>query len=56
MKRELVIKKCVSCGATVKVIEDCNCGDDCGIKCCGEKMTVLQPNSVDASFEKHILL
>ena len=54
MKRELVIKKCMSCGATVKVIEDCHCGDDCGIKCCGEKMTVLVPNSVDASFEKHV--
>ena len=54
MKRELIIKKCMSCGATVKVLEDCKCGEDCGIKCCGEKMTVLEPNSVDASFEKHV--
>lgn len=54
MKRELIIKKCMSCGATVKVIEDCHCGDDCGIKCCGEKMTVLEPNSVDAAAEKHV--
>ena len=25
MNNELVIKKCKSCGATVKIIEDCNC-------------------------------
>ena len=25
MKNELIIKRCKSCGATVKVIEDCNC-------------------------------
>lgn len=50
---ELVIKKCKSCGATVKVIEDCNC-KDCGIICCGEKMEVLVPNSVDAAVEKHV--
>ena len=50
---ELVIKKCKSCGATVKVIEDCNC-KDCGIICCGEKMEVLVPNSVDAAIEKHV--
>lgn len=54
MKRELLIKKCMKCGATVKVLEDCKCGEDCGIKCCGEKMTVLVPNSVDAAVEKHV--
>jgi superoxide reductase len=54
MKRELLIKKCMNCGATVKVLEDCKCGEDCGIKCCGEKMTVLVPNSVDAAVEKHV--
>ena len=54
MKRELLIKKCMKCGAMVKVIEDCKCGEDCGIKCCGEKMAVLEPNSVDAAIEKHV--
>lgn len=53
MKNELVIKQCKSCGATVNVLEDCTC-NNCGIICCGEPMTKLVPNSVDASFEKHV--
>lgn len=53
MKNELIIKKCKSCGATVKVIEDCNC-KNCGIICCGEPMEILEPNSVDAAIEKHV--
>lgn len=53
MKNELVIKKCNRCGATVKVIEDCNC-EGCGIVCCGEPMQVMVPNSVDAAVEKHV--
>lgn len=51
--RELVIKKCLKCGATVKVIEDCNC-KDCGISCCGEPMKVLMANSSDGAAEKHL--
>lgn len=53
MSKELVIKKCKKCGATVKVLEDCECSG-CGIQCCGEEMKALIPNSVDAAFEKHI--
>lgn len=53
MKNELIIKKCNNCGAIVKVIEDCNC-ENCGIKCCGEEMKVMTPNSVDAAVEKHV--
>lgn len=53
MKNELIIKKCKSCGAIVKVIEDCNC-KECGIVCCGEPMEKLVPNSVDAAVEKHV--
>ena len=53
MKRELVLKKCKSCGAFVKVLKDCEC-DNCGIKCCGEQMSEVVPNSVDAAFEKHV--
>lgn len=53
MKNELVIKRCKSCGATVKVIEDCTC-EGCGIICCNEPMEVLKPNSVDAVVEKHV--
>ena len=53
MKNELVIKKCKNCGAIVKVIEDCN-NKECEIKCCGETMEKLVPNSVDAAIEKHV--
>ena len=53
MKNELVIKKCKSCGAMVKVLKDCTC-ENCGIKCCGEEMEILVPNSVEAAIEKHI--
>lgn len=53
MKKELLIKKCKKCGAMVKVLKDCTC-ENCGIKCCGEEMEMLTPNSVEASFEKHI--
>ena len=53
MSKELIIKKCTSCGATVKVLKDCTC-DNCGIRCCGEPMRELIPNSVDAAAEKHV--
>jgi superoxide reductase len=51
--RELVLKKCLKCGALIKVITDCTC-EECGIKCCGENMKLVKPNSVDAAVEKHI--
>lgn len=50
---ELIIKKCLKCGAMVEVLNDCVC-DNCGIKCCGEQMKTLKANSEDASFEKHL--
>lgn len=53
MSKEFKIKKCKTCGALVKVIEDCNC-PGCGIKCCNEEMKELIPNSVDAAIEKHV--
>ena len=53
MKNELIIKKCMNCGATVKIIDDCNC-KGCGITCCDVPMQVLTANSVDAAVEKHI--
>lgn len=53
MSKELVIKKCDSCGATVKVIEDCKC-NGCGIVCCDKPMRELKANSVDAAVEKHV--
>lgn len=53
MNNELVIKKCLKCGAIVKVIKDCNC-EDCGIKCCNEEMYTMKANSTDAVVEKHV--
>ena len=53
MSKELIIKKCLKCGALVKVLEDCTC-ENCGIKCCGEEMKALVPNSVDAAIEKNV--
>ena len=53
MKKELVIKKCKSCGAIIEVLEDCGY-EGCEIKCCGENMETLIPNSVDAAIEKHV--
>ena len=53
MKKELVIKKCLKCGALIEIINDCNC-EECGIMCCGEKMIEIKPNTIDASFEKHV--
>lgn len=54
MNNELKIRKCDSCGALVKVIEDCNCDSCNGIQCCGKEMRLLVPNSVDAAVEKHV--
>lgn len=53
MNQELKIKKCLKCGALVKVIQDCT-DEDCGIICCNEKMQELKPNSTDGAVEKHV--
>lgn len=37
--------KCMSCGAIVKEIVPCNCGN-CGIKCCGEQMVEIPEPSI----------
>lgn len=49
---DLTIKRCSKCGAMVQVMKDCTC-DNCGIKCCGEQMQTLVPNTVDCAVEKH---
>ena len=50
---DLLIRKCMKCGALIEVLNDCNC-EDCGIKCCGETMRTFLPNKEEASFEKHM--
>ena len=52
MSKDFIVRRCDSCGALVKVFEECNCA--CGLVCCGEKMEVVKANSVDAAAEKHI--
>ena len=47
------LRICNKCGALIEVLKDCTC-ENCGIKCCGEQTKAVVPNSVDASFEKHI--
>ena len=51
--KELILKKCMKCGALVQVFEDCHC-ENCGIQCCKEAMKTLVPNSADAAAEKHL--
>lgn len=53
MKKELILKKCLKCGALVEILNDCHC-PDCNVTCCGEKMITLLANKEEASFEKHI--
>lgn len=48
----MIIKKCIDCGATVRILEDCKC-EDCGIKCCDKEMIELKPNESDGAVEKH---
>jgi superoxide reductase len=50
---DLIIKRCLKCGATVEVLHDCTC-ENCGIKCCGQEMQIDVPNTVDAAVEKHL--
>ena len=49
----MILKKCMKCGAEVEVLKNCTC-NDCGIVCCGEKMTTINPNTVDCAVEKHL--
>ena len=51
--KELKLKKCMKCGALVKVLEDCTC-EGCGIVCCSEPMELVKANSTDAAVEKHV--
>lgn len=47
------IKKCLECGAIIKVLEDCTC-DNCGITCCGKEMFEFRNNESDGAVEKHM--
>ncbi len=51
--KEMVIKKCLKCGAVADVLVDCKCSG-CGISCCGEPMVEMTPNTAEAAVEKHL--
>lgn len=51
MNNELLLKKCLKCGLSIKVMNGVRCGD---IMCCGENMKDIYANSTDAAFEKHV--
>ena len=46
----MLFKICRHCGNLVEVIQDAKVP----MICCGEKMSVLEPNTVEASGEKHV--
>jgi len=45
--------KCVKCGAVVELLMACDCPPGC-LQCCGDAMVEVEPNTVDASREKHV--
>ena len=47
--KELKLYACKHCGCTVKLLTEVN-----HLMCCGEAMQEVIPNSVEASFEKHM--
>jgi len=40
--------KCESCGAIVKELVPCTCGD-CGIQCCGKQMVETQLSNIETT-------
>ena len=42
--------KCPHCGTIVAAVQE-NCGP---VRCCGEQMQVLEPNTTEAAVEKHV--
>lgn len=46
------VLKCMHCGNIIEMVED----KGVPVVCCGEKMTVLEPNTTDAAGEKHVPL
>lgn len=42
--------KCKKCGKVVQMLKS----SACDTICCGEAMSLLEPNTTDAAFEKHV--
>ncbi|MCP4118686.1 MAG: desulfoferrodoxin [Desulfobacteraceae bacterium] len=50
MAEKLGVYRCEKCGNIVEVLH----GEEPSMSCCGQEMTLLAPNSVDAAREKHV--
>ncbi|MFH1153779.1 MAG: desulfoferrodoxin [Pseudomonadota bacterium] len=50
MAEKLGVYRCSLCGNIVEVLH----GSAPVMVCCGQEMTLLKPNSVDAALEKHV--
>lgn len=50
MTKKLEVYKCEKCGNIVEVLH--NAGGS--LVCCGQKMTLMEENTVDAAKEKHV--
>ena len=50
MAEKLGVYRCELCGNIAEVLH----GEDPVMSCCGQEMTLLVPNSVDAAREKHV--
>ena len=50
MKNERMFFRCTICGNIVGMIEDAGPS----VSCCGQDMSLLVPNTVDAAHEKHV--
>ena len=50
MAERLDVYKCKDCGDVIEVLH----GGSGGFACCGQPMSLLKENSVDASREKHV--
>lgn len=54
MERKFDVFKCESCGMVAEVLNDCSCGPQCSLTCCGQPMRKQAENTVDAAKEKHV--
>lgn len=50
MKKNVKFYKCLTCENVIGLID----GDPKNLKCCGNNMEQMEPNTVDAAKEKHV--
>lgn len=45
--------KCPKCQLTVEIAVPCGCTEPC-MRCCGEKLELMKPNTMEIGHEKHL--